>query len=318
MRPPLRTGLLAAAALVVGVLATAAPPTGPAAASGQVCEGVVVDDGTGAAPVAQAAQVAPGSSDLDALDAVGDTVTQNSSGLVCAIGNYPANGLQDCENVSGGLYFYWSYWQGDPATNTWTYAEVGPAEHTVGAGQTYVEGWRYQDPGPDGPSAPKPSLTPAAAFAQACPGVTPVSSSGAGGAPSSGGGGAAGPATTATTTPIPATPSGASTAPASGAGTTAPASGGSHPATAARTPAGGVTPTAPPGTARVPASTTSTTSATGATRSRSKPTGLALATTAKHQGAGGDPALPVVVVAVLIALLGAAAWFRWRRRPGEE
>ncbi len=178
MRPPLRTGLLVVAGLAIGGLVTSAVPAGPALASGQVCEGVVVDEGTGAAPAPQTAEVAPGASDLDALDAAGDTATQNSSGLVCAINAYPPNGLQACLNTAGSLYYYWSYWEGDPATNTWTYAPVGPAEHTVSAGQTYVEGWRYQDPGPDGPSATKPSVTPAAAFAQACPGVTPVSSVG--------------------------------------------------------------------------------------------------------------------------------------------
>ena len=45
---------------------------------------------------------------------------------------------------------------------------------------------------------------------------------------------------------------------------------------------------------------------------------LALSDTAHGHGAGGDPALPIIVVAVLIALLGGAAWLRWRRRPGEE
>ena len=136
-----------------------------------MCAGIVIDDGTGGgAPVSQGASVPPGSSDLDLLNAAGDTFTQNDSGLICAINNYPANGLQNCLNAAHGLYYYWSYWEGDPTTNTWTYANVGTAEHTVTAGQSYVEGWRYQDPGPDSPDATKPSVTPAAAFAQACSG----------------------------------------------------------------------------------------------------------------------------------------------------
>ena len=94
------------------------------------------------------------------MSAAGDVVTQNNSGLVCAINNYPADGLDSCLNAKHGKFFYWSYWQGDPDTNTWTYASVGPASHDVGAGQDYVEGWRYQDPGPDNPTAPPPSVTP--------------------------------------------------------------------------------------------------------------------------------------------------------------
>ena len=31
---------------------------------------------------------------------------------------------------------------------------------TVGSGQEYVEGWRYQDPGPDNPTAPPPQHDP--------------------------------------------------------------------------------------------------------------------------------------------------------------
>ena len=202
----MRSGLLAAACLVVGGLAVATLPATPAVASGQVCEGIVLDDGNGSAAAVQAGQVAPGASDLEALSAAGDTVAQNDSGLVCAIDNYPANGLANCTATSGGDYYYWSYWSGDPYTNTWTYAEIGPSEHTVTDGQTYVQGWRYQDPGPSGPSATKPSVTPAAAFAQACPGVTPVApSSGGGGSGSGGGGSGSGGSTPTTTAPTPTT-----------------------------------------------------------------------------------------------------------------
>ena len=154
-----RTGLPVVGALLLGPLVFG--PAGAAgAASGQVCMGVVVDDSSNA--TAQAAEVAPGTSDLQALSAAGDTATQNNSGLVCAINNVPADGLQNClETAGSGQYYYWSYWEGDPYTNTWTYANVGPASHTVDTGQTYVEGWRYQDPGADNPTATKPSVTPA-------------------------------------------------------------------------------------------------------------------------------------------------------------
>ena len=49
---------------------------------------------------------------------------------------------------------------------------------TSAPGQDYVEGWRYQDPGPDNPTAPAPAMTPAAAFAQACSTTTTTTTSG--------------------------------------------------------------------------------------------------------------------------------------------
>jgi hypothetical protein len=277
--------------------------------------GVVVDDGNGSPPTTQAAQVVAGSSDLDAMNAAGDTVTQNNSGLVCAIDNYPANGLQNCLATSGGLYFYWSYWQGDPYTNTWTYGEIGPAEHTVGEGQTYVEGWRYQDPGADNPSATKPAVTPAAAFAQACPGVAPVApSSGAGGRPGGGGsGGTVSSTTSAAATPPPPP----ATSPGSGAVAPTSTSGGSHPAPSAKaSPSRGATgPSVPSSPA---SSSTTTTSGRGTPAPNRTAPKLALTTTARRGHSGGDPALPILLVALLIGLIAAAAWFRWRRRPAEE
>jgi len=290
---------------------------GPAAAGGPVCVGVVVDDANGAAPNPQAARVQAGASDLDVLSAAGDTVTQNNSGLVCAINAYPPSGLQDCHNASNGLYYYWSYWQGDPYANTWTYAGIGPAEHTVADGQTYVEGWRYQDPGPDSASAPKPSVSPAAAFAAACPGVTPVPKAGGGGGGSPGGGGSSGSGAPVTTSPSAVDapgPTGATHPPGSG-----PTSGGQGAASPAATAnvrgAGGSTAR----TGDVPSTTTASTVSTGSgPRSRETPSGLALSARSAHRAPGGDPVLPIVVIGALIGVMGAAAWFRWRRRPGEE
>ena len=174
MRRHRRGGLLVTLGLAAGGLLVATNPGVPALASGQVCAGIVIDDGTGAAPLTQGASVPPGSSDLDLLEAAGDSFKQVDSGLVCVINGYPVNGVQNCLEADHGLFYYWSYWEGDATTNTWTYANVGPAEHTVDAGQSYVEGWRYQDPGPDTPAAAKPSETPAAAFAQACQSAPPT------------------------------------------------------------------------------------------------------------------------------------------------
>jgi hypothetical protein len=315
-RPP--AGLLAAATLAFAGLATfGVAPVGAAGASGPVCAGIVVDDGNSSTPSTQAALVASGSSDLDAMNAAGDTVTQNDAGLVCAINNYPANGLQNCLSTSGSLYYYWSYWQGDPYTNSWSYGEVGPAEHTVSDGQTYVVGWRYQDPGPDNESATKPSVTPAEAFAQACPGVTPVAPSGGGGG-SSGAGGSGGSGATPTSAPATSSatppPAPTSAAPSPGA-----ASGGSH-----SVPSGKTTPSRGASGSSVPSSgtgssTTSTTARTGTTTPAPRRTAAKLALTNAHRGSsGGDPALPILLVAVLIGVIGTVAWFRWRRRPAEE
>jgi hypothetical protein len=280
---------------------------------------VVLDDGTGAAVAPQGVSVPSGSSDLDVLSAAGDSFTQNSSGLVCGINGYPDNALQTCLNTSGRDFYYWSYWEGDPATNTWTYANVGPAEHTVSSGQTYVEGWRYQDPGPDSPAAPKPSVTPAAAFAQACPGVAPVDGSGGG---STGGGTSTGGASTGTTgttvTTAPGAPGGSAAA-ASGAASTAggnatPGAGTSS--TTRGTPTGAAGPLVP--TTAGAAGTSTTTSPDQVRASTDTATKVRHAAAPLHRGGGGNPALPIVVAAVLIACLGAAALVRWRRRPGEE
>jgi hypothetical protein len=325
MRRRPHAGLLVAASLAAGMLASVAVRVDPASASGQVCMGVIIDDGAGSAPTTQAAQVAPGSSDLDAMGSVGDSVAQNNAGLVCAINNYPANGLQNCLGTSGSLFYYWSYWEGDPYANTWTYANIGPAEHTVSSGETYVAGWRYQDPGADNPTAPKPSVTPAAAFAQACPGVAPVAQSSGGGGGASGIGSSSGGGTTSNTSgPSAASaPAAATATQPAGVAPSAPApaagSAGSQPTPATKTtPTTGATKSGVPTPGTSP-STTTPTSRTGTTKpASSRASKLALASTAHRGTSGGDSALPVVLAAVLIGVIGAAAWFRWRRRPAEE
>jgi hypothetical protein len=322
-----RTGLLLGGTLLLGLLILG--PAGAAvAASGQVCLGVVIDDGPNSteqnwAPVAaQGAQVAPGTSDLQAMATAGDTPIENNSGLVCAINNFPADGLDNCLSLKDGQYFYWSYWEGDPYTNTWTYANAGPASHTVSSGQTYVEGWRFQDPGPDNQSATKPSVTPAAAFAQGCPGVQPVPAGGSGGSGGSGGGGGGsgsggssgggsspgspGPSASATTTTAVA---GSGSGPRHGSG--APATSGSGTTTTTHLGKGGP---APAGGAQ------STTTTSSEKSPATKGDGRAALSDARSHGAsgGGDPALPIVIVAAVIVLLAGLAWWRWRRRPVEE
>jgi len=326
--------LPSALGLLLGGVAAALVPAGTAAAASQVCMGVVVDDGDGTAPSVQAAQVAPGTSDLQALSDVGQTPTQNASGLVCAIAGYPSDGLQNCLGTSNGLYLYWSYWQGDPYTNTWTYASVGPASHTVAAGQTYVEGWRYQDPGPASAAATKPAVTPAAAFAQACPGVTPVAlssggGSGGGGSGSgsgsgvgtgdgtSGGGGSTG--TPAAPVPASTDTGGVATSAGSGgsSGTGSGSSTGGNTATPAPSGASGASAGAAATSPAAPSSAATTTSVPAGQR-RTTPMKVASADTAGRGRSGGVSAVPVLVVSGLIAVMAALAWFRWRRRPVEQ
>lgn len=320
----MRTGLLVSVGLFVGVLAAEAAPAVASGASGQVCMGVVVDDGSGGAPSPQGAQVSPGTTDLEALSTVGDTATQNNSGLVCAINGYPANGLQSCTNVAGGQYYYWSYWQGDPYSNTWTYSQVGPSSHAVNQGQTYVEGWRYQNPGPDNASAPKPAITPAAAFAAACPGVTPASPSGngsnggAGSGPTAGGGagGLGSSPGSPAVSPGVAVPT---TVPPSSSATTAPSVAPSQGRNTRGTAAGATTATSSPPTSGASGNgdSGSTTTTSGAHKARGR-AAAALASSTPHGGSGGAPVLPLVLVAVVIAAIGGLTLYRWRRRPAEE
>ncbi len=316
MAPQPTSGLPVALGLLLGGLMATVVPAGAAMGAGPVCMGVVVDEGNGTAPSVQGAQVAAGTSDLQALSDVGQSPVQNASGLVCTIGAYPANGLQNCLAASNGLYLYWSYWEGDPQTNTWTYASLGPASHAVSAGQAYVEGWRYQDPGPASPAATKPAVTPATAFAQACPGVPPGGSGGSSGGAGSGGP-ASGPAVTTTTATSPGTGTGAA-ATSSQAGPSAPSgsaptagSGGTGPPSSSRVAAPGG---APAGTG---SSATSRRDKAIATAGANVAAQASPARADVQRSSGGSSLLPVLVVSVLVAAMAAVAWARWRRRPAD-
>src|ERR1700722_16256779 len=134
--------------------------------------------------------------DADALAAVVGTgnVAYNNSGLLCAIDNYPTNGVQDCgQSVGAGKYDYWSYWHGE--TGTWVYANNGPAEQSVSNPANDVLGLKFQTDKPATPADPPPTVAPS--YAQICNSSTKVppapSSSGAAPAPA--------PAPTTTTAP---------------------------------------------------------------------------------------------------------------------
>ena len=133
--------------LFVGAAAAALAPAGPGAliplkmaiasadsVGNDVYVAVVVDFGNGStmSSVSKCVPVASNAHDADALAAAvgSDNVAYASSGLLCAIDNYPANGVQNCgESVGSGDYDYWSYWHG--ATGTWVYANDGPGEQPV-------------------------------------------------------------------------------------------------------------------------------------------------------------------------------------------
>ena len=98
-------------------------------------------------------------------------VSYNNSGLLCAIDNYPANGVQNCgQSVGPGEYDYWSYWHG--STGSWVYANNGPAEQSVSSPADDVEGWRFQSDEPDNPTDPPPAVAPS--YAQICNASTEV------------------------------------------------------------------------------------------------------------------------------------------------
>ena len=127
------------------------------------------------ATISKCVPVASTSRDSDALAAAVGTsnVSYNDSGLLCAIDNYPANGVQNCgEAVGNGTYDYWSYWHG--ASGTWVYASDGPTEQPVASPPDDVVGLRYQTNGSDNPGNPPPSPSVAPSYADICNASTEV------------------------------------------------------------------------------------------------------------------------------------------------
>jgi hypothetical protein len=312
--------------LFLGAASAALAPAGPFAllplkmaiasadsVGSDVYVAVVVDFGSGSSmsSVSKCVPVPANDHDSDALAAaVGESnVAYSSSGLLCAIDNYPANGVQNCgQSVGSGNYDYWSYWHG--ATGTWVYANNGPAEQSVSSPNDDVQGWRYQTDEPDNPNDPPPSVPPS--YAQICNASTEVPPPQQQSSP------------TTTPTPTPA-PGSATTVPSS----TAPGAAGPT----ASTPPGVQPRSGPAGKAPTPgasgsASTTSTTGTkdsapatpNGAKPSTSNSHKAVVASPASDRGGqgSGDNVLLVVLVAALVAALGGAAVFRWRRRPADE
>lgn len=312
--------------LFVGAVAAVLAPVGPGAfvplkmaiasadsIGNDVYVAVVVDfgNGSGMTTVSKCVPVASNARDSDALAAaVGSSnVAYAASGLLCAIDNYPPNGVQNCgQSVGNGNYDYWSYWHG--ASGPWVYANNGPTEQSVSSPANDVVGLKFQLDQPDNSSNPPPAPT---SYAQICNASTEV-------APPQ----AQAVATTTTTqasaaTPgISATPTTTKTSAGStpGVPTTAVASGGRSKAS------GGTTTTmAASGQTSTTSTATGSTGLAGGSHVSNDPhTARAARATARGgsgNGSSGD-VLPVVVVAALVAALGAFAFVRWRRRPAEE
>ena len=310
--------------LFMGAAAAVLAPVGPGAfvplkmaiasagsVGNQVYVAVVIDFGGGSAPptIVKCVPVAPNNHDADALAAaVGSgNVAYSNSGLLCAIDDYPANGVQNCgQSVGSGVYDYWSYWHG--STGSWVYANNGPAEQSVSSPPGDVLGLRFQTNEPASSSDPPPSIT--ASFATICPGV---SITGTAPAP---------PPAPSTTTTLSTTPTTAQTSPGLAPVTTTTRAVGSGPRTGAST-----TTSAPKGTTTTTvagadggSSGPGGTNGTGPGRGSSGTHRIAVARVASSNSGGGSSGdlLPVVLVAVVVAVLGGLAFFRWRRRPAEE
>jgi hypothetical protein len=275
---------------------------------------VVVDFGNGSSmtTVSKCVPVASNAHDADALAAaVGSAnVVYSSSGLLCAIDNLPANGVQNCgQSVGNGEYDYWSYWHG--ASGTWVYASNGPAEQSVSNPSDDVEGLRFQTNEPASSSDPAPAVAPS--YAQICNASTEVPPTQTSPAPAT-------TTTTAGTSAAPSvTPATAKSSSGSGAATTTTTAVGIRSKSAG---AGSTTTTAESGgttTTLAPSSSSGT--AGGSHGSSSDAHRIAAANVASQGSTGGGSSnnlLPVVLIAVVVAALGAFALFRWRRRPAEE
>ncbi len=174
--------------LFVGAAAAVLAPVGPGAlvplkmaiasadsVGNDVYVAVVVDFGNGSSmtTVSKCVPVASNARDSDALAAaVGSSnVSYAGSGLLCAIDNYPANGVQNCgQSVGNGTYDYWSYWHG--SSGTLGLCQQRP-DRAVGLqpGERR-RGWRFQNNEPASSNDPPPGVTPS--YAQICNASTEV------------------------------------------------------------------------------------------------------------------------------------------------
>ena len=315
--------------LFVGAAAAVLAPVGPGAlvplkmaiasadsVGNDVYVAVVVDFGNGSSmtTVSKCVPVASNARDSDALAAaVGPSnVSYAGSGLLCAIDNYPANGVQNCGQGAGtGNFDFWSYWHG--SSGSWVYANNGPAGQSVSNPSNDVEGWRFQNNEPASSSDPPPGVTPS--YAQICNASTevpPAQTSSTPAAPTTTPG-----ATAATTTTTPTT---VKTAAGSGAGapTTSSVSARSKSGVATSTT---TTSVAVPGAATTTPASAATSGAGGGSHESSDAHRIADASAAAHgsrDGGSSSDVLPAALIGAVVLALGGYAVVRWRRRPAEE
>ncbi|MFZ0249860.1 MAG: hypothetical protein WAL61_07930 [Acidimicrobiales bacterium] len=318
--------------LFMGAAAAVLAPVGPGAlvplkmaiasadsVGNDVYVAVVVDFGNGStlATVSKCVPVASGAHDSDALAAAvgASNVAYAGSGLLCAIDNYPTNGVQNCgQSVGNGDYDYWSYWHG--SSGSWVYGNNGPTEQSVSTPADDVEGLRYQNDEPASSNDPPPGVTPS--YAQICNASTevPPPSQASGPSPTT--------TTVASTTPVPATtPTTAKTVAGSGpATTTAPGANGRS-----RSNGASATSTTSAASSASGATTTTSSSATGpsngtvgGSHGSSGARHVVDASAAVHGSSGGSSSdlVPVLLLVAVVVALGAFAFVRWRRRPADE
>jgi hypothetical protein len=285
----------ASAALAAGGPDALVPFSDVAGAATSVGVGFVLDFGGANPTVTGCVEVPPTDTGYQALSAfvaqenlAAPGFAPDGSGLLCSINGIPS--APACGQAVAGGYQYWSYWYMTDGSGNWSYASRG-ASATVGSaanGQD-VEGWRFQNPGPDNPSAPKPSVAPV--YASLCHSVAPPTT--------------VPPPATAVPPPV--------TTPTSPVGSSA--SGGTSTTTPSTAIGGGASPasTSPSSSTTTPvgigAVGSTTTTAPSGTTSQS----LRAADTADHEGSGGG-GVPALIGALVVLALAAAAVVGWRRR----
>ena len=130
--------LLIAAPMTLISTAASAAPVGVDACAQQ--NGVyVVVTGEDTAATIGVCVTAP-SSGTDALNSAGVSITRDSTGMICALNNYP----NPCPATFDGKY--WQYYQAsaaDAEAGNWAYATTGSDDSRPQAG--WVEGWCYGD-----------------------------------------------------------------------------------------------------------------------------------------------------------------------------
>jgi len=269
-----------------------ADAAGAAGSAGEVAVGFVIDFGTGTTPAVGCVDVPSTDNRYQALSAFLSEKgmaqpSYNASGLLCSINGVPSSGCG--QSVPGG-YIYWSYFTG--GTGGWKYSSTG-AFATVGADD--VEGWRFQDPGTGRPNDPAPSAT--SHYNSICgsgSGSTPTTqpgSTGPGGQATGGGPTAGG--------------TGRRLHVRRGAAAAAAGSGRSHAAT--------TTTTTSPTTTTSTYPDASATSLPAISIPADPEKGLVSAKVPSN-GSGPGPD-PLIVGGLIVAVLGIAAFARWRRRP---